>query len=163
MEYADGMVTEMAKFWYLVNLQIKVAGAMVLTGALVTCLKTFKVFLGFDWLQAVNPVVNWYEQTLEVNEGSELLPMWELGIEAQTPQYQELSPEVFSEELFKDLPPQREWDHKIDLIEGSKALRGCCYPLLQGEMEALRDFLKTNIEAGKIRVSNSPYASLFFF
>jgi hypothetical protein len=78
---------------------------MVLTGALVTCLQTFKVFLGFDWLQAVNPIVNWHEQTLNVLEGVEPLPMRKVEEDSPVPRYKELFPEVFSEEAFKSLPP----------------------------------------------------------
>jgi predicted aspartyl protease len=75
IKYADGTITEASKIWYSVNLRIKVAGAMVLTGALVTQLKMFKVFLGFDWLQAVNPDVDWQQMKVSVPEGQVPLEM----------------------------------------------------------------------------------------
>jgi hypothetical protein len=77
-----------------------VAGVTVLTSALVTCLKTFKVFLGFDWLQAVNPMVDWHEQTILVPEGMEVLPMRKLDDKTLTPCYKELFLKVFLEESF---------------------------------------------------------------
>jgi hypothetical protein len=70
---------------------------------------------------------------------------------------------VFLEESFQDLPLRREWDHAINLVEGAKAPRGQCYPLSHTELGVLKEFLKMNIEMGKIRLSNSPYASPFFF
>jgi hypothetical protein len=60
---------EASKIWYMVNLRIKMSGATVVTGALVTCLKSFKIFLGFDWLQAVNLVIDWQQMMLYTPEG----------------------------------------------------------------------------------------------
>jgi hypothetical protein len=47
----------------------------------------FKAFLGFDWLQAINPTVDWHEQTIMVKEGMEPLPMRELNVKTPMPQY----------------------------------------------------------------------------
>jgi hypothetical protein len=107
IEYMDGSSTEQSTIQYLVDLQIKVAGAMVVTGALVTKLRSFKMFLGFDWLQVVNPDINWQEMTVTTKEGQDPLVMRAIqeGL-GPTPDYVKLYPEVFSEEGFKDLPPR---------------------------------------------------------
>jgi hypothetical protein len=103
-------------------------------GALVTRLKSFKMFLGFDWLQAVNPSINWQQMMVMTREGQELLVMCIIqegpGL---TPDYVKLFPEVFSEEGFEDLPPQRPWDHAIDLVEGAVPPKRKCYLLSRAE------------------------------
>jgi hypothetical protein len=80
----------------------------MVTGALITKLKSFKLFLVFDWLQAVNPQINWQEMMVKMREGQEPLEM-RVAQEGPgvTPDYVKLFPEVFSEEGFKDLPPRR--------------------------------------------------------
>jgi hypothetical protein len=57
--YADGSSVEASTIKYSVDLQMRAAGATVVTRALVTRLKTTKLFLGFDWLKAVNPMIDW--------------------------------------------------------------------------------------------------------
>jgi hypothetical protein len=83
IEYADGTVTEESKIWYMVNLRIRMAGTTVVTEALVMRLKSFKVFLGFDWLQVVNPNINWQYMTLTILEGQAPLVM--RSVESYTP------------------------------------------------------------------------------
>jgi hypothetical protein len=144
-----------------VNLQLKAANKIVLTGVLVTWLKSFKVFLGYNWLQVINLEVNWREQTLTTKEEEAVLPMRK--VDECCPCYQELFPQVFSEEAFKELPPWWKWDHAIELTKGAKPPRRWCYPLSQKEDEALQEFIKKNKETSKIQKSNSPFASPFFF
>jgi hypothetical protein len=163
IEYADGTVTEASKIRYTINLRIKAVGAMVLTRALVTWLKTFKVFLGFDWLQAVNLAIDWQQMKVSVLERRVPLEMWWAEDHSPVLSYVKLYPEVFSEVLFNSLPHRTLWDHQINLIEGAKPPWGRCYPLSHSEQEALDLCIKTNVDAGKIRPSMSPYASAFFF
>jgi hypothetical protein len=80
-----------------------------------------------------------------------------------TPDYIKLFPEVFSEEGFEDLPPQRPWDHMIDLVEGAAPPHGKCYPLSRSKREELKRFINMNKKAGMIHPSMSPFASPFFF
>jgi hypothetical protein len=162
-------------------------GATVVTGALVTRLKSAKLFLGFDWLQSVNPKIDWRNFHVEAEEGTDSLKMWssETNLENQeancckeakegtespkkqsldeTPDYPVTFEKVFSEDGFNDLPPRRKWDHTINLVPGHSPVRGRCYPLAFREKEALKDFISTNKLSGKIRGSDSPFASPFFF
>ena len=62
-----------------------------------------------------------------------------------------------------NLPPRHPWDHAIELVPGSQPLDCKIYPLAQGEQEALEEFLKENLETGRIKPSKSPMASPFFF
>jgi hypothetical protein len=59
VEYADGTIVEGSTIHYSVDIQIRAASMTVVTGALVTRLKSLKVFLGYDWLQAVNLQIDW--------------------------------------------------------------------------------------------------------
>jgi hypothetical protein len=121
VEYTDRTVTKKSRIHYLVNLRIRAAGRTVLMGVLVMCLKSFKIFLGFDWLQAINPRVNWRTQSIKIPDQEETLLIRRIE---EKPRYQELFLRVFLEEAFKELPPHWKWDHAIELVEGSRPLKG---------------------------------------
>jgi hypothetical protein len=170
----DGLSVEASTIKYSVDLQIRAVGATVVTGALVTRLKTTKLFLGFDWLRAMNPVIDWRTGRVQTEETEEPLAMQKteeketplaLGAidENETPNYEEEFPTVFSEEEFRGLPPRRKWDHIIDLKDRHQPPRGKCYPLAAREKEALRKFIGDNVQDKRIRKSSSPYTSPFFF
>jgi hypothetical protein len=160
VEYADGTSVEDSTIRYSTDIRIRAAGATVVTRALVTRLKSAKVFLGFDWLQSVNPRIDWREFCVEAEEGTEVLKMRSTKT---TPKYPEIFEKVFSEDAFNDLPPRRKWDHAINLKPDHGLIRGRCYPLAYWEKSALQEFVSTNKGSGKIRRSDSPYASPFFF
>jgi hypothetical protein len=143
-----------------VNLRLCAAGTTVATGALVTRLKSAKLFLGFDWLQAVNPKIDW--ATLKIGTEDGTVPMQMRNV-SKVPDYKARFPRVFSEVAFQDLPLRRKWDHQINLVPGHSPLRGQCYPLAAREREALESFVEINLKSGRIQGSDSPYASPFFF
>ena len=71
---------------------------------------------------------------------------------------------VFSEEESHWLPPSRPWDHAIKLKEGVPEAINCkVIPTTIEEDEALKKFIKEQMEKGYIQKSKSPYASAFFF
>ena len=72
-------------------------------------------------------------------------------------------PEVFKKQGFDSLPERRPWDHAIELTPGSKPVDCKVYPLNLDEQKALDEFLEENLKSGRIRPSNSPMASPFFF
>jgi hypothetical protein len=109
------------------------------------------MFLGFDWLQAVNPDIDWQQMKVMMKEGSEPLVMRAVQDQVRSVlDYVKLYPEVFSEESFEDLPPRRPWDHAIDLVEGAVPPRGKCNPLSRSKCKELKRFIETNQKAGKI-------------
>ena len=71
--------------------------------------------------------------------------------------------DVFSERGFEQLPEHRSWDHAIELKPGFKPTDCKIYPLTPKEQLALKEFLEENLLSGRIRESNSPMASPFFF
>jgi hypothetical protein len=161
VQYANRSSNEESTIRYRVDLCIHAAGSVVVTGALVTWLHSVKLFLGHDWLKATNSTINWEKGEIKCEEMRVPLPMQ--IIEDTTPNYVEEYKTVFSEGEFRGLPPRRKWDHRIDLREEYVPPKGKCYPLAAREKEVLKKFINENLEDKRIRRSNSPYTSPFFF
>ena len=70
---------------------------------------------------------------------------------------------VFSKEATDHVPPSRPYDHEINLDDSFTPKVGKVYPLSPEERKATKDFLQENLDCGKIRPSNSPQVSPFFF
>ena len=84
--------------------------------------------------------------------------------EVKIPEEYQQHLKVFSEEELHRFPPPRPWDHAIDLKEGvPKAINCKIIPTTMEEDEALKKFIKEQLEKGYIRKSKSPYTSAFFF
>ena len=79
------------------------------------------------------------------------------------PDYLKKFDSVFSKKLFDTLLECKQWDHMIELIPGEKASNCKVYPLAPTEQKELDQFLKENLETGRIRPSKSPIASPVFF
>lgn len=75
------------------------------------------------------------------------------------PEYLDEYADVFSEKGFEQLPQHRSWDHAIELKPDFKPSECKIYPLNPREQEALKEFIKENLESGRIRPSKSPMAS----
>ena len=71
--------------------------------------------------------------------------------------------DVFSKEMFDMLPPQKPWDHALELEPGSKPTNCKVYPLSPKEQVELDAFLEENLCTRRIRPSKSPMASPVFF
>ena len=78
------------------------------------------------------------------------------------PQYAEYA-KVFDEAKGGELPPQRPFDHRIELKETFTPKVAKSYPMNPKEMEACKVFIDEHLKSGKIRKSRSPQASPFFF
>jgi hypothetical protein len=70
---------------------------------------------------------------------------------------------VFSEEEINHLPDHTEYDHKIQLVDGTQPPFGPIYPLSEKELQALREYLRKELTAGKIRESKSPAGAPIIF
>ena len=70
---------------------------------------------------------------------------------------------VFDEPKGRELPPQRPFDHGIELKETFVPKVAKSYPMNPKEMEACKAFIDEHLKSGKIRKSRSPQASPFFF
>ena len=69
---------------------------------------------------------------------------------------------IFEEEAHR-FPPSWACDHEIKLDESFVPKVGKVFPLTPWEQKAMEDFLEENLKLGRIRPSNSPQASSFFF
>ena len=70
---------------------------------------------------------------------------------------------VFPDKLPAGLPPDRRVQHRIDEHPGSAPVNGPLYRHSERELQALRDFIEEEVNAGRIRPSASPYASPVLF
>ena len=71
--------------------------------------------------------------------------------------------DVFSKEGFHDLPPNRKWDHAIDLKPGYEEFNSRVYSLRQDQEGYLNKFIDENLSSGHICISKSPVSSGLFF
>ena len=70
---------------------------------------------------------------------------------------------VFEKSSFDQLPERRHWDHAIELKDDYQEKFCKVYPLNPAEQVQLDEFIKENLETGRIRPSKSPMASPVFF
>ena len=70
--------------------------------------------------------------------------------------------DVFSKESFDELLEQKQWDHAINLVPGSKPFSTKVYPISPVKQKELNDFLDKNLSSGRIRPSKSLMASPVF-
>ena len=78
------------------------------------------------------------------------------------PQYAKYT-KVFDEPKDGKLPPQWPFDHAINLKETFILKVAKTYPMNPKEMEACKEFIGEHLKSSKIRKSQSPQASPFFF
>ena len=72
--------------------------------------------------------------------------------------YQEFR-DIFSKESFDQLPPQKQWDHAIELTPGAQPFSKKVYPMSPNEQKELDAFLEENLKSHCIHPSKSPMAS----
>ena len=122
------------------------------------------------WLTKHNPHIDWEKKTvtLDTEHICKTTLSMELAIAAHKdevvlpPQYSDYV-DVFSEQTFNTLPPQRDFDHTIDLKESFVPKVAKLYPLNPKELATCQAFVDENMKTGRIRPSKSPQASPFFF
>ena len=95
----------------------------------------------------------------DIAEAQQRTQTWE---EIVPPAYHGFN-KVFKKKMLDALPPRHPWDHAIEIIPGLKMVDCKIYPLNPQEQKELDEFLKEQLEMGRIRLSKSPMASPFFF
>ena len=129
-----------------------------------------QIVLGMPWLTKHNPHIDWEKKTvtLDAEHICKTTLSTELAIAARKdevvlpPQYSDYI-NVFSEQTFDTLPPQRDFDHAIDLKESFVPKVAKLYPLNPEELASCQAFVDENMKTGRIQPSKSPQASPFFF
>uniref|UniRef100_A0A8C1YSB8 Gypsy retrotransposon integrase-like protein 1 n=1 Tax=Cyprinus carpio TaxID=7962 RepID=A0A8C1YSB8_CYPCA len=136
------------------------------------------VILGLPWLRLHNPQISWREGQVvkwsnycQQNCLSLVKPIPVCSVSLAPAQesipdlpeeYADLM-EAFSKEQANILPPHRKYDCAIDLLPGHSPPKGRIFPLSQPESEAMKDYIKEELQKGFIRPSTSPASSGFFF
>jgi hypothetical protein len=148
--------------------------------ALVTNLGTHRIYLGYDWFQCHNPLIDWVDKEIKfcccmhncvtINTAGLIKEVWnpaicsiEEGLAEKVPkQYHEFL-NVFSKEESKCMPICKPWDHAIDLKPNFVPKKGQVIPLSDAELEKVRNFINSEQEKGYICPSKSPQTALVFF
>jgi len=173
---------------YYVNMNTRTGTRRTNLRYFLTDLGDHKVILGYPWFATAQPKINWARGWIDHSQlpivlratdtamakfsarTTQLPPMKiKRGkVERLTqgripPQYRRYA-KVFSDEESKRFPPERPWDHAIDLKDGAPSmLISQNIRLSQMEQGELKAFLKEHLSRGTIRPSKSPYAATFFF
>ena len=85
------------------------------------------------------------------------------NIEDLIPEHYHPYKDIFEKRASERFPPQRSYDHAIELKEGFQPRNCRIYPLSPKETEAMNEFIEENLRKGYIRESKSPMASPLFF
>ncbi|KAB5589112.1 Retrotransposable element Tf2 [Ceratobasidium theobromae] len=142
--------------WYKCLLQFKVEGREFRQKFYTMPLGESKVILGMEWLRKAEPIILW--NPLEIRWEMEEGKMGTLPVEISD------FKDVFSEEVFKELPPHRRYDCQINLKEDHPLPKPAkIYPMSPQESKACQEYIKVELADGKIQRSSSPIAAPAFF
>ncbi len=71
--------------------------------------------------------------------------------------------DVFDKAKAKELPPQRSYNHKIEMEPGKASLKSRIYPMSGYKLQKVKVYLEENLAPGFISSSTAPYASPVLF
>jgi hypothetical protein len=97
VEYADGSTVASVRVNCYIDIGIDVGGTLVVLSALITKIKRHRVFLGYDWLEAVNPTIDWAKKTVSFKTSPANLVVGRMEVEEGTPNYKVEFPAIFTE------------------------------------------------------------------
>ncbi|KAF8760860.1 hypothetical protein RHS01_01292 [Rhizoctonia solani] len=124
--------------------------------------------LGLKWLDAHNPEINWNQRTLSFPHAppehvaiAEEEEADKNPLEGVPPKYHQYA-KVFGEEEFNKLPPHRHYNIGIELTKEGP-LNSPLYSMTDAESATLKDWLRDELKAGKIRPSKSSISSPVMF
>src|SRR6266436_2033611 len=120
----------------------------------------YAMFIPPEWVEHYIRATDTPSQQLaqEVQKAEESQPLENMVLA----QYHDFR-DVFSKEAFDKLPPQKVWDHAIDLTPGTELPHSQTFPLSPAEQKELDDFLWENLANGRIHPSKSPMGAPVFF
>ncbi|QRW23994.1 Retrotransposable element Tf2 protein [Rhizoctonia solani] len=164
----DGSSPQAGKIWKKANLTFSLDGKKMTETFLICNTGSHAAILGLKWLDAHNPEIDWNAQTLSFphtppehvaiaeEEEADQTPL-----EGVPPEYHQYA-KVFGEEEFNKLPPHRHYDIGIELTEEGP-LNLPLYSMTDAESATLKDWLRDELKAGKIRPSKSSISSPVMF
>ncbi|KAJ1299265.1 hypothetical protein OPQ81_002544 [Rhizoctonia solani] len=118
------------------------------------------------WLKIANPAINWNTLEVVLSEMEEArltseIPSIPEGVKIPL-EFQKFH-RVFGDEFFTTLPENRPYDCAIDLEEGKEVPYGPIYSMTPLETNALKEYLDSELAAGKIHPSTSPSGAPVMF
>ncbi|KAF8694327.1 hypothetical protein RHS03_08208, partial [Rhizoctonia solani] len=164
----DGSSPQAGKIWKKANLTFSFDGKRMTETFLICNTGSHAAILGLKWLDAHNPEIDWNSRTLSFphsppeqvtiakEEEADKNPLE--GVPSKYHQYAK----VFGEEEFNKLPPHRHYDIGIELTEEGP-LNSPLYSMTDAKSATLKDWLRDELKAGKIRPSKSSISSPVMF
>jgi len=145
-----------------------------------------EILLGYPFLEAVNPQINWQSgklygavtlkgmhkgDTLKITKTTVAQQLAEAATNKKERSWDEIVPKeyhrhafIFSEKGSHHMPQHRVYDHHIVLkLDAPAALNCQVYPMSSEEDKQLDKFIEENLKLGCIIRMYSPYTSGFFF
>ncbi|QRW21779.1 Retrotransposable element Tf2 protein [Rhizoctonia solani] len=164
----NGLSPQAGKIWKKTNLTFSFDGKHMTETFLICNTGSHAAILGLKWLDAHNPEIDWNQRTLSfphappkhvaIAEEEEANQKPLEGVPSKYHQYAK----VFGEEEFNKLPPHRHYDIGIELTEEGP-LNSPLYSMTDAKSATLKDWLKDELKAGKIRPSKSSISSPVMF
>ncbi|KAF8702903.1 hypothetical protein RHS03_06327, partial [Rhizoctonia solani] len=164
----NGLSPQAGKIWKKANLTFSFDGKRMTKTFLVSNTGSHAAILGLKWLDAHNPEIDWNSCTLSFphtplehvaiakEEEANTNPLE--GVPLDYHQYAK----VFGEEEFNKLPPHRHYNIGIELTEEGP-LNSPLYSMTDAKSATLKDWLRDELKAGKIRPSKLPISSPVMF
>ncbi|QRW22889.1 Retrotransposable element Tf2 protein [Rhizoctonia solani] len=164
----NGSSPQAGKIWKKTILTFSLDGKKMTETFLICNTGSHAAILGLKWLDAHNPEIDWNTRTLSFphttpervaiakEEEADKNPLE--GVPSEYHQYAK----VFGEEEFNKLPPHRHYDIGIELTEEGP-LNSPLYSMTDAKSVTLKDWLRDELKAGKIRPSKSSISSPVMF
>ncbi|QRW18193.1 Retrotransposable element Tf2 protein [Rhizoctonia solani] len=164
----DGSSPQAGKIWKKAHLTFLFDGKRMTETFLICNTGSHAAILGIKWLENHNPKIDWNSRTLSFphtppehiaiaeEEEADKTPLE--GVPSKYHQYAK----VFGEEEFNKLPPHRHYNIGIELTEEGP-LNSPLYSMTDAKSATLKDWLRDELKAGKIRPSKSPISSPVMF
>ncbi|KAF8750725.1 hypothetical protein RHS01_09093 [Rhizoctonia solani] len=156
----NGLSPQAGKIWKKAILTFSFDGKQMTKTFLICNTGSHAAILGLKWLDSHNPEIDWNLRTLTFphtppehiaiakEEEADKNPLE--GVPSKYHQYAK----VFGEEEFNKLPPHRHYNIGIELTEEGP-LNSPLYSMTDAESATLKDWLRDELKAGKIRPSKS--------
>ncbi|QRW23688.1 Retrotransposable element Tf2 protein [Rhizoctonia solani] len=164
----DGLSPQAGKIWKKANLTFSFDGKRMTETFLICNTGSHAAILGLKWLDAHNPEIDWNMRTLTFphatpehvaiakEEEADKNPLE--GVPSEYHHYAK----VFGEEEFNKLPPHQHYNIGIELTEEGP-LNSPLYSMTDAKSATLKDWLREELKAGKIRPSKSSISSPVMF
>ncbi|QRW15650.1 hypothetical protein RhiXN_03651 [Rhizoctonia solani] len=164
----NGSSPQAGKIWKKALLTFSLDGKKMTETFLICNTGSHAAILGLKWLGAHNPEIDWNMRTLTfphappehvaIAEEEEANQEPLEGVPSKYHQYAK----VFGEEEFNKLPPHWHYDIGIELMEEGP-LNSPLYSMTDAKSATLKDWLRDELKAGKIRPSKLSISSPVMF